>query len=159
MRGGGFWFLAFGLGLAAGFDPGGGFIVAALGEVVLEAGGELGAEALVFGGEGFGDGLEGGEVRGGIAVAPGVVGDEGAALLEEGEEGIVGGVGGHGGGFNLALGGTQGSGGGSALEEGEEPEGEIEPEEEEGPFIEVEAEIHEVGDHEVHGDEAESEER
>ena len=56
---------------------------AGLGEEVMEAGREVVAQARVLGGEAFGDILERREVRGGIAVPEGVVGDDVEALLEQ----------------------------------------------------------------------------
>ena len=78
---------------------------------MLQARRQLRTQALMFGHEGFGNVLKGGEVRGGIAVAPRMVGDDSAPFLKEGQQGRKQRVG-----IHISQGGVRGEGDGGGGE-------------------------------------------
>lgn len=64
------------------------FREAGLGEVVIQARSDGGAMFHVLGGDGLGDLLQGFQMRSGIAISKGVIGDEIEALLQKGAESV-----------------------------------------------------------------------
>jgi len=68
-------------------QKGEGFLIAGLGQEVLQPCGQVRAHALMLGGEGFGDLLQPVQMRGGIGSAQRVIRDHGETLAQQRGEG------------------------------------------------------------------------